>query len=261
MLKFDKLALRRGALMLFDDVTLNITSGNKLGLTGANGCGKSSLLSLILGELQPDEGDFFLSADWVISHVAQESASSNRAAIEVVMDGDTELRLLQQRLKNAEEKADGHEISACHIRLEEIDGYQAHSRAAKLLTGLSFTDEDLQRPMNDFSGGWRMRINLASALMCRSDLLLLDEPTNHLDLDAVIWLEQWLKRYQGTLVMISHDRDFLDSVVTSIAHVEQQHIRLYKGNYSAFEKLRAERLSQQQSNYVKQQKYKVQKVT
>ena len=254
MLKLEKLALRRGALLLFDDVTMNITAGNKLGLTGANGCGKSSLLSLIMGDLQADEGNFSVTPGWVIAHVAQETDSSDRPAIDVVMDGDTELRELQRRLKLAEQNVDGHEISACHIRLEEIDGYQAHSRAAKLLTGLSFSEEDLQRPMNDFSGGWRMRLNLASALMCRSDLLLLDEPTNHLDLDAVIWLEQWLKRYSGTLIMISHDRDFLDSVVTSIAHVEQQHMRLYKGNYSAFEKLRAERLSQQQSNYVKQQK-------
>ncbi len=254
MLKLDKLALRRGALLLFEDVSLNISGGMKLGLTGANGSGKSSLLSLLLGELQADEGDYFITPGWVIAHVAQETDSSDRPAIEVVMDGDHEFRELQQRLKKAEEKADGHEISACHIRLEEIEGYQAHSRAAKLLTGLSFTEEDLQRPMSDFSGGWRMRLNLASALMCRSDLLLLDEPTNHLDLDAVIWLEQWLKRYQGTLIMISHDRDFLDSVVTSIAHVEQKSIRLYKGNYSAFEMLRAERLSQQQSNYVKQQK-------
>ncbi len=254
MLKLENLALRRGALLLFDSVSINISAGSRLGLTGANGCGKSSLLSLVLGELQPDEGDLTVTPGWVVAHVAQETDSSSRPAIEVVMDGDVELRELQQRLQQAEQQADGHEISACHIRLEEIDGYQAHSRAAKLLTGLSFTEADLQRPMNDFSGGWRMRLNLASALMCRSDLLLLDEPTNHLDLDAVIWLEQWLKRYPGTLVMISHDRDFLDSVVTSVAHVEQQTIRLYKGNYSAFEKLRAERLSQQQSNYVKQQK-------
>ncbi|MBC8211561.1 MAG: ATP-binding cassette domain-containing protein [Gammaproteobacteria bacterium] len=254
MLKLEKLSLRRGALLLFEDVTLSITAGNKLGLTGANGCGKSSLLSLILGELHPDEGDFYLSPEWVVAHVAQQSEASNRAAIEVVMDGDHELRALQQRLLKAEQAADGDEISACHIRLEEIDGYQAYSRAARLLTGLSFSEADMQRPMSDFSGGWRMRLNLASALMCRSELLLLDEPTNHLDLDAVIWLEQWLKRYPGTLIMISHDRDFLDSVVTSIAHVEQQHIQLYRGNYSAFERLRAERLGQQQSSFEKQQK-------
>lgn len=254
MLKFEKLALRRGALLLFNDVSLNISAGVRLGLTGANGCGKSSLLSLILGQLQADEGDFYISPGWVIAHVAQETDSSERPAIEVVMDGDIELREIQQRLQIAEQKGDGNEISSCHVRLEEIDGYQAYSRAAKLLTGLSFSDDDLQRPLSDFSGGWRMRLNLASALMCRSDLLLLDEPTNHLDLDAVIWLEQWLKRYQGTLIMISHDRDFLDAVVTNVAHVEQQSISLYKGNYSAFEKLRAERLSQQQSSYEKQQK-------
>jgi len=211
-------------------------------------------LSLILGELHPDEGDFYLSPEWVVAHVAQQSEASNRAAIEVVMDGDHELRELQQRLLKAEQSANGDEISACHVRLEEIDGYQAYSRAARLLTGLSFSEADMQRPMSDFSGGWRMRLHLASALMCRSELLLLDEPTNHLDLDAVIWLEQWLKRYPGTLIMISHDRDFLDSVVTSIAHVEQQHIQLYRGNYSAFEKLRAERLGQQQSSFEKQQK-------
>jgi len=213
MLKLEKLALRRGALLLFEDVTLNISAGNKLGLTGANGCGKSSLLKLILGELQPDEGDFYVSPGWLVAHVAQESDASDRSAIDVVMDGDHELRELQQRLARAEASGDGDEISACHVRLEEIDGYQAQSRAAKLLTGLSFSDEDMQRPMRDFSGGWRMRLHLASALMCRSDLLLLDEPTNHLDLDAVIWLEQWLRRYPGTLIMISHDRDFLDRVV------------------------------------------------
>jgi ATP-binding cassette subfamily F protein 3 len=254
MLKLNHLALRRGSLLLFEEVELAIYAGQKLGLTGANGCGKSSLLGLIMGELHADEGECYLSPEWVVAHVAQEIESTQRSALDYVMDGDEELRQVQKRLKEAEEKAHGNEISAGHVRLEEIDGYQAESRAAKLLTGLSFSDEDLVRPMQDFSGGWRMRLNLARALMCRSDLLLLDEPTNHLDLDAVIWLEQWLNRYQGTLIMISHDRDFLDSVVTSIAHVEQQHIRLYKGNYSAFETLRAERLSQQQSLYVKQQK-------
>lgn len=254
MLKLENLALRRGALLLFEKVTLNISTGQRLGLTGANGCGKSSLLALILGDLHSDEGDCLITTDWVVAHVAQETNASDMPAIEYVMDGDEELRQLQLRLSKAEETADGDSIAACHVRLEEIDGYQAYSRAAKLLTGLSFTDEGMLRAMSDFSGGWRMRLNLARALMCRSDLLLLDEPTNHLDLDAVIWLEQWLNRYPGTLIMISHDRDFLDSVVSTIAHVEQQHIRLYKGNYSAFEMLRAERLSQQQSSYEKQQK-------
>ncbi len=253
MLKLENLAIRRGPQLLFESANLNINSGQKLGLTGANGCGKSSLMALIMGELHADEGECYIAPDWVIAHVAQEAEASSRPAIEYVMEGDTELHQLQKRLQLAEQKHDGHEIAQCHARMQEIDGYQAYSRAAKLLVGLSFSDSDLTRPLTDFSGGWRMRLNLARALMCRSDLLLLDEPTNHLDLDAVIWLEDWLKKYPGTLLMISHDRDFLDSVVESIAHIEQQRIKLYKGNYSAFEVLRAEQLAQQQSSYVKQQ--------
>lgn len=254
MLKLSNLALRRGALLLFEGVSFEVAPGQKLGLTGANGCGKSSLLALILGQLQADEGDFSISPDWIIAHVAQETEVSARTAIDYVIDGDNELRLLQQRLQAAEVSGDGLEIAHGHQRLEEIEGYQAPSRAARLLNGLSFSEADMSRPLSDFSGGWRMRLNLARALMCRSDLLLLDEPTNHLDLDAVIWLEQWLKSYPGALIMISHDRDFLDSVVTRIAHVEHQGIHLYKGNYSDFERLRAERLAQQQSGYEKQQK-------
>ncbi|MDJ0834590.1 MAG: ATP-binding cassette domain-containing protein [Gammaproteobacteria bacterium] len=254
MIKLDNLALRRGPQLLFEQVNLSIHAGQKLGLTGANGCGKSSLLALVLGVLQPDQGECHIAADWVIAHVAQETDASPRAAIDYVMDGDQELRAVEQRLVEAEQANDGHAIASCHERMQQIDAYQANSRAAKLLIGLSFSQADLQRPLADFSGGWRMRLNLARALMCRSDLLLLDEPTNHLDLDAVIWLEQWLKSYQGCLILISHDRDFLDSVVTSIAHIEQQQMRLYKGNYSAFEQIRAERLAQQQSSYQKQQK-------
>ena len=254
MLRLSNLALRRGALLLFEGVSFEVAQGQKLGLTGANGSGKSSLLSLILGQLQADEGDFSVSPDWVIAHVAQETEASSRSALDYVIDGDSELRQLQQRLQVAEKSGDGLEIAHCHQRLEEIEGYQAPSRAARLLNGLSFSEADMARPLSDFSGGWRMRLNLARALMCRSDLLLLDEPTNHLDLDAVIWLEQWLKSYAGALIMISHDRDFLDSVVSRIAHVEHQRIHLYKGNYSDFERLRAERLAQQQSGYEKQQK-------
>jgi ATP-binding cassette subfamily F protein 3 len=253
MLKLENLAIRRGPQLLFESASININSGQKLRLTGANGCGKSSLLALIMGELHADEGECYIAPDWVIAHVAQEAEATSRPAIEYVMEGDTELHQLQTRLQQAEDKHDGHDIAHCHARMQEIDGYQAYSRAAKLLVGLSFSDSDLTRPLTDFSGGWRMRLNLARALMCRSDLLLLDEPTNHLDLDAVIWLEDWLKKYPGTLVMISHDRDFLDSVVESIAHIEQQRIKLYKGNYSAFEVLRAEQLAQQQSSYEKQQ--------
>jgi ATP-binding cassette subfamily F protein 3 len=254
MIKLGNLALRRGPQLLFEQADMTIHAGQKIGLTGANGCGKSSLLALLLGELAPDTGECSISKDWVIAHVAQETGALQRSAVDFVIDGDEELRQLQQRLQRAEQQHDGHEISACHVRMEEISGYQAHSRAARLLNGLGFTEQDLERSLRDFSGGWRMRLSLARALMCRSDLLLLDEPTNHLDLDAVIWLEQWLKRYPGTLIMISHDRDFLDTVINSIAHIEQQRIQLYTGNYSAFEKLRAERLAQQQAGYEKQQK-------
>ena len=254
MLRLTNLALRRGPQLLFADANLSLARGQKLGLTGANGCGKSSLFALVRNELHADDGDWRLSPDWSLAFVAQETDASPRPALEFVIDGDDELRRVQARLQQAEQTGDGSQIAACHVRLEEIDGYQAEARAAKLLTGLSFSDDDLRRPMADFSGGWRMRLNLARALMCRSDLLLLDEPTNHLDLDAVIWLEQWLKHYQGALMLISHDRDFLDSVVDSVAHIEQQQFTVYKGNYSAFEKIRAERLAQQQSNYDKQQR-------
>ena len=253
MLKFSDLSLRRGATLLFENVSFTIHPGQKAGLTGANGTGKSSLFSLIRGELAADQGDFSMPAHWQIAEVAQETELSAQSAISYVIDGDDELRRVQAKLAHAEEKHIADDIAHCHIRLEEIDGYNAYSRAAKLLSGLGFADGDIENPLSHFSGGWVMRLNLARALMCRSDLLLLDEPTNHLDLDAVIWLEQWLKHYTGTLLLISHDRDFLDSVVGHIAHVEQQGIRLYTGNYSAFEDQRAERLAQQQAGYVKQQ--------
>ena len=253
MLKFTDLALRRGATLLFDGVTFTVHPGQKVGLTGANGSGKSSLFSLIRGSLTSDHGDFSRPAQWEIAEVAQETQLTQQSAVDYVIDGDAELRRVQARLAQAEEQHLADEIAHCHIRLEEIDGYLAYSRAAKLLSGLGFNDGEIENPLAHFSGGWIMRLNLARALMCRSDLLLLDEPTNHLDLDAVIWLEQWLKHYRGTLLLISHDRDFLDAVVGQIAHVEQQGIRLYNGNYSAFEAQRAEHLAQQQAGYVKQQ--------
>ncbi len=253
MLRLNQVALRRGPRLLFENASLSLSRGDRLGLTGANGCGKSSLLAMILGELEPDAGSYSIAPDWVIAHVAQETEASERSAIEHVMDGDGELRRLQQQLAQAEARQDGMAIGYLHARLEEIGAWEAQSRAARLLVGLSFSQQDLQRPVSDFSGGWRMRLNLARALMCRSDLLLLDEPTNHLDLDAVIWLEQWLKAYDGALMMISHDRDFLDAVVTRIAHVEQQRLDLYSGTYSDFERMRAERLAQQQASYQRQQ--------
>jgi ATP-binding cassette subfamily F protein 3 len=253
MLSFVDLALRRSSTLLFEGVDLKIYPGQKLGITGANGCGKSSLFALIRGELSPDQGDFSLPRDWAVASVEQETRLGDRVAIELVIDGDAELRQVEARLREAEDKADAMQIASCHERLQEIDGYQAESRAARLLAGLGFSEADMRRPMRQFSGGWIMRLNLARALMCRSDLLLLDEPTNHLDLDAVIWLEQWLQRYPGTLLLISHDRDFLDAVVSHVAHIENQHIDLYRGNYSAFELQRAERLAQQQAAHQKQQ--------
>ncbi len=253
MLQFASLALRRAGTLLFDDVSFTLHAGQKLGLTGANGCGKSSLFALIQGELAADAGEFVLPRDWVIAAVAQETSLGADPALEYVIDGDRELRAVQARLRDAEQAQDATEIAACHERLQEIDGYQAEARAARLLDGLGFEPGEIRRPLREFSGGWIMRLKLARALMCRSDLLLLDEPTNHLDLDAVIWLEGWLQRYSGTLMLISHDRDFLDAVVERIAHVEQGGIQLYSGNYSAFERQRAERLAQQQAAYDKQQ--------
>ena len=253
MLNFSNLALRRSATLLFEAVDIKIYPGQKLGITGANGCGKSTLFALIRGRLSADQGELSLPQHWAVAAVEQETRLSERIALEYVMDGDEELRQVEARLADAERKSEPMSIASCHERLQEIDGYQAESRAARLLAGLGFSEGDIRKPLDSFSGGWIMRLNLARALMCRSDLLLLDEPTNHLDLDAVIWLEQWLRRYPGTLLLISHDRDFLDAVVTSIAHVENQRIRLYRGNYSAFEVQRAERLAQQQAAHLKQQ--------
>ncbi len=254
MLRFNQLSLRRGTRLLFSNTNLTIHPGHRVGLTGANGTGKSSLFAMIKDEIHADEGDFYLPKDWVIAHVAQETPSDDRAAIEYVLDGDFELRQTEQALSEAEQAHRGERSAELHAHLDTIGGYTARSRAARLLNGLGFGPGEEDNPVDSFSGGWRMRMNLARALMCRSDLLLLDEPTNHLDLDAVIWLESWLKSYDGTLLLISHDRDFLDAVTSHIAHIEQGCITLYTGNYSAFEHIRAERLANQQSVYEKQQR-------
>lgn len=254
MLSLNNLAIRRGAKVLFEQANLTVHRGNRVGVTGANGCGKSSLFALILDQLHSDAGELELPPATVIAHVAQETPAVDRSAMDYVLDGDQELRAVQQQLAVAEEKNDGAQQAQCHSRLDEINAYSAESRAGKLMLGLGFKTEQLEQPVKHFSGGWRMRLNLAQALMCRSDLLLLDEPTNHLDLDAVYWLEQWLLNYSGTLLLISHDRDFLDSISTHIIHIEQQRVKLYSGNYSAFEKLRAEQLALQQSQYEKQQR-------
>ena len=254
MLKFTDLSLRRGPRELLHDINLTIHSGQKVGITGSNGVGKSSLFSLVLGRLHADAGEIFLPKNLIMAHVAQETPALDSTAIEYVLDGDTQLRQLEKEIKTAEEKDDGEALAHLYSDMEAIEGYTANSRAATLLNGLGFTTEQEKSEVKQFSGGWRMRLNLAQALMCRSDILLLDEPTNHLDLDAVIWLETWLKNYKGTLLLISHDRDFLDNVADNIAHIENQAITLYSGNYSAFELRRAEYLATQQSAYEKQQR-------
>jgi ATP-binding cassette, subfamily F, member 3 len=254
MLKFDHLSLRRGAKLLLEDVSLGIYPGHKVGITGANGCGKSSLLALVRGELHPDAGDLSRPAGWEIAFVAQETPAVGTPALDYVLAGDAELARLRRDLARAEQAADGPALAALHACLETIDGYTAESRAARLMDGLGFPQAVLRDPVAGFSGGWRMRLNLARALMCRSNLLLLDEPTNHLDLDAVIWLEEWLRQYRGTLLLISHDRDLLDAVAEEILHIERCRATLYRGGYSAFERQRAERLAQQQAAHDRQQR-------
>jgi ATP-binding cassette subfamily F protein 3 len=253
MIRLQSLTLQRGPQRLLEDAELTLHAGQKAGLIGANGAGKSSLFALLRGELTPDNGDCSLPADWRIAHMRQEVDTLDRLAVDYVLDGDLRLRQVQTDLAKAEAAHDGAALARLHAELDSADGYTADARARKLLAGLGFTNEQMDRQVGDFSGGWRMRLNLAQALMCPSDLLLLDEPTNHLDLDAILWLEDWLKSYQGTLLLISHDRDFLDAVVDHIAHVEQRKIILYRGGYSAFERARAERLAQQQQAYDKQQ--------
>jgi ATP-binding cassette subfamily F protein 3 len=254
MLNFKNIALRRGARLLFDEASFTIHQGEKVGITGANGTGKSSFFALIRDELHLDAGDFSLPPGLEIAHVAQETPAAECSAIDYVMDGDRELRRLQGELQTAEANHDGLKQAELHAALDVIGGYEAQARASRLMSGLGFKPAQEQAQVGSFSGGWRMRLNLAQALMCRSDVLLLDEPTNHLDLDAVIWLQEWLCRYPGTLLLISHDRDFLDAITDHIVHIEQGKVNIYTGNYSAFERMRAEKLAQQQSAFQKQQR-------
>ncbi|MRX27337.1 ATP-binding cassette domain-containing protein [Kangiella sp. HZ709] len=254
MLFFENTSLRRGKKVLFEQASFIVNPQDKVGVTGANGTGKSSLFALVRDELEEDEGNFSKSNGIVISSVRQETPSVAIPAIDYVLQGDEELIQLQSQLVSAENNNNGEAIGELHQKLADIDAYTAHSRAGALMHGLGFSAEQENLVVNSFSGGWRMRLNLAQALMCRSDLLLLDEPTNHLDLEAVIWLEKWLKAYQGAVMLISHDRDFLDRVVNRIAHIEQQGVKLYTGNYSDFEIQRAEHLAQQQSQFERQQK-------
>jgi ATP-binding cassette subfamily F protein 3 len=254
LIQFKQLTLTRGTKILIEGANLQLHPGHKVGLTGANGAGKSSLFAMLRGELHPEKGDFEMPASWVVAHVAQETPALPMPAIEFVLDGDVELREIEAALVKAEANHQGELIAELHQRLADVDGYSVKARAAELLSGLGFSQAGLLQPVSTFSGGWRVRLNLARALMCRSDLLLLDEPTNHLDLDAVIWLESWLQSYRGTLFLISHDRDFLDAIVNHIAHIEQQTLTLYKGGYSDFERQRAEKLALQQAMFEKQQR-------
>ena len=253
MIRLQNLTLQRGPQRLLEDAEMTLHPGHKAGLIGANGAGKSSLFALFRGELSADAGDCLIPADWRVAHMRQEIDAVERQAVDYVLDGDVQLRKVQAELAVAEAAHDGAAIARLHTELDNLDGYAADARARKLLAGLGFDSAQMDRRVGDFSGGWRMRLNLAQALMCPSDLLLLDEPTNHLDLDAILWLESWLKGYPGTLLLISHDRDFLDAVVDHVAHLDQQKLTLYRGGYSAFERTRAERLAQQQQAYEKQQ--------
>jgi ATP-binding cassette, subfamily F, member 3 len=254
MLSFSNLSLRRGTRLLIKEASFTIYRGEKTGIVGANGTGKSTLLALVLGELQPDAGNFDRPSQLVLAHVSQELDASDRPAIEFVMDGDVELRATERAIAKAAADNNGVALGNLHATYAAIGGYDARSRAGRLMHGLGFSSDDEARPVRAFSGGWRVRLNVAKALMCRSDLLLLDEPTNHLDLDAVIWLEEWLRNYPGTLLMIAHDREFLDRTVDRIIHLEHGEAHAYTGNYSAFEEQRVAQLAQQQSMYERQQR-------
>jgi ATPase components of ABC transporters with duplicated ATPase domains len=253
MIVFDSIQVRRGTNLLLDNASATINPKQKVGLVGKNGCGKSTLFSLIKGEMQADAGKLSIPSQWQLAWVNQETPALDTPAIEYAIDGDREYRQLEQQLDIANQQNNGQQIALVHEKLDTIDAWTIRSRAATLLHGLGFSNEQLQLPVKSYSGGWRMRLNLAQALMCRSDLLLLDEPTNHLDLDAVIWLEKWLTNYQGTLILISHDRDFLDPLVNKIIHIEQKSLFEYTGNYSSFEIQRSTKLAQQQSLYESQQ--------
>ncbi len=254
MIRLRQLTLARGARPLLEDVSLQVHGGWRVGVVGANGTGKSSLFALLRGELHAETGDCEVPPHWRIASVAQETPPLEQQAIEFVLDGDVELRNVQAALAAADAAHDGHALAELHARLEAIGGYGARAGAAALLAGLGFSPTDIERPVADFSGGWRMRLNLAQALVSRADLMLLDEPTNHLDLDAVVWLERWLAEYRGTLLLVSHDRDFLDGTVTHVAHLERRTLTLYAGNYGAFEVQRAARLAVQQAMYERQQR-------
>ncbi len=256
MIRFQQLHLMRGTKPLFEGVDLTLNPREKIGLIGSNGAGKSSLFAMLRNEIHSDQGSLDFPAQWQVAYVAQETPPLERSAVDYAIDGDTRLRKLEARLAELERQeatdANGNEIAEVYIALADADAYTVQSRAEQLLSGLGFTMAQMTQSVASFSGGWRMRLNLAQALMCQSDLLLLDEPTNHLDLDAIIWLEDWLKRYAGTLIIISHDRDFLDGVVNVIVHIDERKLKRYGGNYSAFERQRLAQLELAQGMIEKQ---------
>lgn len=254
MILLRDLELRRGSTVLINEADLVIHPGQHIGIIGANGIGKSSLFKLFLGQLTQDAGNLSIPREWRISHMAQEIIASDRSALDFVLDGDSELRKVEDIVDKALALGDDSRLAEGYEKMDLIHGFDARYRAEQLLHGLGFHQLEIALPVNSFSGGWRIRLNLAQALMSPSDLLMLDEPTNHLDLDATLWLENRLKAYQGTLLIISHDRDFIDNIVDGIMHMEHQKIHSYKGNYSAFELARSERLALQQSNFEKQQR-------
>jgi ATP-binding cassette subfamily F protein 3 len=253
MITLRNLQLRRGAKIVLDGVNVNVNPGEKVGLVGRNGAGKSSLFALLAGRLQADQGDFEIPARWRLGEVAQHMPETDDSATDFVLEGDIPLMEAQRELAAAEAAEDGHAMADAHMKIGEAGGFDARARAQALLMGLGFKTEQVEAPVNSFSGGWRMRLQLARALMCPADLLLLDEPTNHLDLDALVWLEAWLQRFTGTIVMISHDREFLDAITGVTIHLDEGSLTRYGGNYSTFEEMRAERMSQQQAAHGRQQ--------
>jgi len=253
MILIKNLTLRRGVKVVLQDASVTLNPNDKVGLVGRNGAGKSSLFSLIAGRLHADAGDVEMPPRWRIGEVAQSMPETDEPATDFVLDGDLPLAEAQAALRLAEDSEDGHAIAEAHMHLEQAGAFDARSRAQSLLLGLGFRTEQLDAPVNSFSGGWRMRLQLARALMCPAELLLLDEPTNHLDLDALVWLEGWLKRYTGLLVIISHDREFLDAITTVTLHLDNASLTRYGGNYTTFEEMRAERMTQQQAALAKQQ--------